>query len=328
MGYAARVSTSPNYKSLDALMRHIRQTSGMAISGAAQKQSLAEVGYFHGYKGYRFSGSSARRIPYTDFSELLAVIDFDRGLKALFYPLLMRLEMALKNLAITAILDAAGSSNPADIYTRLMPGDRREGRRGKLEVIHRNNALLLSAYKRNNAMIRHYYDSPTETVPLWALMEIMSLGHFARFLEQLDWAVLRTAARAWGLQKRDEDLVPHLVFALTELRNSVAHDGVVFDTRFSTARVRKQVPELLERELQLPLSISVTFRTITDYLLLTLYLARGLGCSSQEVATQIRHYGELTDGLRSTVHRRVSDTIVHSDNRAKLDCLQAWLQTS
>ena len=42
-----------DYKSTDALMRHLRN-NGIAISGSSQKQQLINTGYFHGYKGYRF----------------------------------------------------------------------------------------------------------------------------------------------------------------------------------------------------------------------------------------------------------------------------------
>lgn len=42
-----------DYKSPDALMRHLRE-NGISISGSSQKQQLINTGYFHGYKGYRF----------------------------------------------------------------------------------------------------------------------------------------------------------------------------------------------------------------------------------------------------------------------------------
>ena len=46
-----------DYKSTDALMRHLRN-NGISISGTSQKQQLINTGYFHGYKGYRFFVSS------------------------------------------------------------------------------------------------------------------------------------------------------------------------------------------------------------------------------------------------------------------------------
>lgn len=45
--------SNSDYKSTDALMRHLRN-NGIAISGSSQKQQLINTGYFHGYKGYRF----------------------------------------------------------------------------------------------------------------------------------------------------------------------------------------------------------------------------------------------------------------------------------
>ncbi len=94
--------SNPAYKSLNALMRHMRSSAGIDVRGSAHKRALAHMGYFHGYKGYRFSGSPARRVPYSGFDDLSAVVSFDSGLKALFYPLLMKLEMTMKNLALAA----------------------------------------------------------------------------------------------------------------------------------------------------------------------------------------------------------------------------------
>ena len=43
-----------DYKSTDALMRHLRN-NGISISGTSQKQQLINTGYFHGYKdGVKF----------------------------------------------------------------------------------------------------------------------------------------------------------------------------------------------------------------------------------------------------------------------------------
>ena len=113
------------------------------------------------------------------------MIRFDTQLKGILYPVLMNLEMTLKNLALVEILEGADSSRLADVYLRLMPGTKKGKRAGKLEVIHASNEVLLNSYKRNNVIVRHYYDSPSETVPVWALIEVITLGHFARFLEQL-----------------------------------------------------------------------------------------------------------------------------------------------
>ena len=65
-----------DYKSPDALMRHLRD-NGISISGSSQKQQLINTGYFHGYKGYRFFVSSSNRLPFTSYNEINATIQYD-----------------------------------------------------------------------------------------------------------------------------------------------------------------------------------------------------------------------------------------------------------
>lgn len=316
-----------SYKTLNALMRHIRESTGISIEGGADKLALAQMGYFHGYKGYRYSGTTAKRIPYGEFRELRAVMEFDSGLKALFYPVLMRLEMMMENLALVEMLDAAQSSSLVDVYATLMPGTKRENKQGKLKVIHANNETLLRSYTSKNPIICHYYDSPQEAVPLWALIEVITLGHFARFLEQLDDKTLNAIASRWGMRRSDGELVPHLIYAITSLRNCVAHNGVVFDTRFATAKVRKEVPALLATRIGFPPSTALDFKSITDYFVLVVYLACCLGFPKREVKALIKQFRELSESLREKVPMSVFDTIVHTGSRPKLLHLEQWIQS-
>lgn len=303
----------------------MRDSASISIGGSRHKQVLARLGYFHGYKGYRYAGDAGRRIPYSGFDEVVAVVEFDSGLKALLYPVLMRVETTMKNLVLAELMGAAGSSNLVDIYQRLMPGDRYGKRAEKLAVIHSNNDVLLASYKRNNAIVRHYYDSPGECVPAWALMEVITFGHFGRFLRQLSDDALGRVAESWGLGRRDAELIPHIVFALADLRNCVAHNGVVFDTRFASSEIRKPVKGFIKREVGIPDGVNIDLRTITDYFVLVILLARQLGFSKREAKALIGEYVELTDALRSRVPLNVFDMIVRTDNRPKLAALAHWV---
>ena len=304
----SRMSTS-TYKSLNALMRHMRSSAGIDVRGSAHKRALAHMGYFHGYKGYRFSGSPSRRISYAGFDDLSAVVSFDSGLKAVFYPLLMKLEMTMKNLALVELLEAADSAVLSDVYDRLMPGTKKNGRQGKLEVVHAGNQVLLERHRRGDRIVTHYYDAPGEVVPLWALFEVITLGHFGRLLEQLSSDALVRIANSWGVRRGNADLVPHLVFAITDLRNAVAHNGVVFDTRFANATIRKKVAGMLAREMGFEPALR-------------------LGFPKREVYRATTSYASLTDELRSRVPARVFDMIVHTDNRAKVRRLEAWVRAT
>ena len=99
-----------DYKSPDALMRHLRD-NGISISGSSQKQQLINTGYFHGYKGYRFFVSSSNRLPFTSYNEINATIQYDTKLKSLLYGKMMFIETALKNIALNTIMSEIDSSS-------------------------------------------------------------------------------------------------------------------------------------------------------------------------------------------------------------------------
>ncbi len=73
-------------KSIDSLMRYLRDEKKIEISGSAQKRKLMNIGYYHGYKGYRYIGLPNNQVQYKTFDELFAIYMFDTHLKSLFYP--------------------------------------------------------------------------------------------------------------------------------------------------------------------------------------------------------------------------------------------------
>ncbi len=98
-------------KTIDLLIQHLRDDCNINISGSLQERQLINYGYYHGYKGYRFVRRAVDRIPYTDFSQIVAVIEFDSALKVALYPELMYLESAIKSIVCNAtIKDCADAS--------------------------------------------------------------------------------------------------------------------------------------------------------------------------------------------------------------------------
>ena len=107
------------FKSIDGLMRHLR-SNGIQISGSAQKRQLRNSGYFHGYKGYRFFGTSSNRLPFTSYDEVNATILYDSKLKSLLYGKMMFIETAVKNVALESILSYTGSESIQDMYDKAV----------------------------------------------------------------------------------------------------------------------------------------------------------------------------------------------------------------
>lgn len=84
-------------KSTDSLMRHIRYSHEIEISGSVAKQQLLNMGYYHGYKAALYVKNRKNIQPFKDFKEVKAVYDFDLDTKAVFYPMLVKIETSIKN---------------------------------------------------------------------------------------------------------------------------------------------------------------------------------------------------------------------------------------
>ena len=121
-------------------MKHLR-ANGIHISGSTQKRKLRKIGYYHGYKGYRFAKSSSNRLPLSDFNQIVALHDFDMRAKALLYERIMTVETALKNRVLEAVLDHSGSEHFDVIYKKSLTAYWCTGKH------HKNAKDAKTAYK-------------------------------------------------------------------------------------------------------------------------------------------------------------------------------------
>lgn len=175
-----------DYKSTDALMRHLRD-NGISISGSSQKQQLINTGYFHGYKGYRFFVSSTNQLPFTSYNEINATIQYDTKLKSLLYGKMMFIETALKNIALNTIMAEIDSSSIYDMYDKAISSYKNApaGTRDDIKKKYQNNKLNLqgsiqnaiaAAYRKENPKITHFYNNVNyNEVPIWAIFEILTM---------------------------------------------------------------------------------------------------------------------------------------------------------
>ena len=96
--------------SIYQLMKYLRNTHHINVK-SSQTQALRNMGYYHGFKGYRFIRVPSQRISFTSLDEIIALNKFDMKLKALFYPKVMFIENALKIYVIESTLKNAKSEN-------------------------------------------------------------------------------------------------------------------------------------------------------------------------------------------------------------------------
>ncbi|GAA0136276.1 hypothetical protein YSY43_31170 [Paenibacillus sp. YSY-4.3] len=165
-----------NIKSIDSLMKYLRDQHNISISGSYQKRKLRNIGYYHGYKGYHFINTPANKIAYTDFNQVLAINSFDLELKSIFYPHIMFIETALKNYVLEVTLKHSNTGNFNEIYDSLLTyyktfstgsDDYKKALRRRLSLREKFYNTLTRDYNNNKQVVQHFYHRD-EPVPIYA----------------------------------------------------------------------------------------------------------------------------------------------------------------
>ena len=322
-----------DYKSTDALMRHLRD-NGIAISGSSQKQQLINTGYFHGYKGYRFFVSSSNRLPFTSYNEINATIQYDTKLKSLLYGKMMFIETALKNIALNTIMAEIGSNSIYDMYDKVISSYKNASTNipNDLKKRYQNNKLNLqgsiqnsiaSAYRKDNPKISHFYNNMNyNEVPIWAIFEILTMGDFGYLLSCLTMDMREKISSEIGINLSCDtyrELVYKYVYTLKDLRNAIAHNDVVYDTRFRKIDPSKPMKQCLILEMGLPY---INFKTIGDYIILICYYLKLLKVSKTELKAFIREFEKITQEYKNSVNANVSAVTIHPDLTSRMAILK------
>ncbi len=308
-------------KTINALMKHLRD-GGVEIKGSSQKKKLRNIGYYHGYKGYRFAGDSSNRLPLSDFSQVAALYDFDTQLKALLYPRVMSIETALKNYTLEAVLEDCCSESFEAVWRKSLTGYRSKTGSAYKKAwdtrmrLRREIDDLIFRNHNTRDVIGHFRDADKE-VPIWALFEIMTLGNFGSFYKCLNPRVRTAIARSLSMPSNLDSAsrLGDIIFALKDLRNAIAHNGVIIDTRFRSGRVNAGVSKLIEQETG---ASGISFSDITDYVVLIAYLMKRMGFTKTECRQLVIGYEAILEKYRSELPFNIYSKLVRTDAKTKL----------
>ena len=316
-------------KSVDELLKYLSEEKGIVIDEVRHKQKLMTIGYYHGYKGYRYirRGNSSRSIKYDNFDQLLAVYEFDARLKAIFYPYVMMIETGLKNSVLNTVIKLTGSDSFADIYEKLIhttkyeKSDQRDSAKKELSKRLRLRNQIYHVHTRafdNNNRIAGHYLWQGRNIPIWATFELLSLGEFGQFVSCIRKEERKQISEDLGIYHAVDtsvEMLQRLIYAIKDLRNAIAHNNVIFDTGFRTGHIDKQVSEAIKMELGVE---KVDFGTITDYLVLIVYLLKLLQTPAEDIAALIDDYVACTEKLRSSIAISIYNQIIYTNQNTKI----------
>lgn len=314
-------------QSINSLMRYMRDEKNINITGSHQKKQLMNIGYFHGFKGYRFVKNPNNTLSYNNFDELMSVYNFDMNVKSILYPYIMSIETAFKSHAIETCIELC-SNDFTEIYETLLnkhlqyEADSKKYKDAlKLKLKLRNIIYntISDAYNREgmehkNRMISHYQHQGKQ-VPIWAIFEILSLGQFGIFLQVMRDDTSQRLAKNLNIYYNNIDqngrLPESIVFFLTDLRNAIAHNSIVFDCRFMKSNPAKQIKFFISKET----GIDCEFEYLNDYIVMIAAILLKLGYSKTDVKRLVRNYFLCVENLRKEVPIEIYNKILGTETK-------------
>nr|DAK65230.1 MAG TPA: Abi-like protein [Caudoviricetes sp.]DAK65260.1 MAG TPA: Abi-like protein [Caudoviricetes sp.] len=317
------------------MMRYLRNNHNMSIK-SNQAHALRNLGYYHGYKGYRFIRTPQNRISFRTFDELLAINNFDMHLKSLLYSKVMFIETALKSYVIEAVLADSKSENINDIFNRSLTYYKTFGAGSheykrfftkRMTLRGSINNTLKRDYGQHNQIVNHFFNQDRE-IPIWAIFESMTLGDFGTFFWCCNKSVKLYTSKLLGLPSNldaDGELTKDIIFTIKDLRNAIAHNNVIFDARFRTNKISPRLVSLLQKETSVQ---QIDFQYIDAYIILIIYVLRKMQVTKTECKQLISGYNNSKELLRQQISTPIWNQILGSGTRQNMESLKAFLTRS
>lgn len=311
-------------------MKHLRN-QGVSISGSAQKRKLKNIGYYHGYKGFRFAGDASARLPISDFVQISALHAMDMQIKTLLYPHIMTIETALKNYTLEAVLKYSKSEDFDDVYKYCLTAYKdydagtsnyKKSWASRLRLRQSVDGLICRDQDKNPFF--KYYRDGGRAIPIWAIFEAMTLGEFGNFYGCLSRPIKSAIVDDLSMpsQYDSEALLLSIVFSLKDLRNAIAHNAIVLDVRFKTGDISKNIGKLLKSETGVD---SVNFSDITDYIILVVYLLGLLKLPKTDQKRLVSDFEAILLRHKKDLPREVYGRLVRTESGNKLKQLRAYI---
>ena len=188
------------------------------------------------------------------------------------------------------------------------------------------DSLLSQRYKSSVPVIQHFFDADKQ-VPIWAIFEVITLGTFGAFYKCLDARVKQAIVQELNMPSNfnSASLLGDIIFTLKDLRNAVAHNNTIFDTRFQTSTINNRLVFLLEKEVGIT---GLDFKYIYAYIVLITYALRKMGETKTACKHFITEFIDCTDSLRKQISPNICNQILGAQQQAHLRQLQNFISQS
>ena len=320
--------------SIYQLMKYLRNVHHINVK-SNQTQALRNIGYYHGFKGYRFIREDTNRVKFTSLDEVIALNKYDMQLKAMLYPKVMFIENALKNYVIEALLADSKSENFDIIYNKSLTAYRTHQQGSdtykkeftkRMNLKGKINSALVRDYK-NRSVVSHFFNNDM-SIPVWAIFETLTLGEFGTLYDCESKNVKKFVSKIMKLPTNlDSDGMntQFFIFTIKDLRNAIAHNNVIFDTRFKIGKIDKRLINLLESEVGIS---NIDFKYMDAYIIAIIYFLIKMRETKTVCKQFLTSYQQQTEYLRNELPINIYSQVVGTQHRNNMSALKRFISKS
>ena len=206
-------------------------------------EKLQEDNYYNIINGYKdLFIDSNQYIQGTTFEEIYSLFEFDRNLKSILLKNILIVENILRTLIAYNFSLKYGNDNYLKIdnfETLKNSGCKKEKYQERIEQIQKlicNMQLDIANNIKKKPYINHYILN-YGFVPLWVLVNAISLGRLSQFYSLMDQSVRINVSRKWNVKENE---LNQFIKNLSYFRNLCAHDERVYN-----ATINQPIPDTI-----------------------------------------------------------------------------------
>lgn len=119
-------------------------------------------------------------------------------------------------------------------------------------------------------------------------------------------------------------LLSSMLYTLKALRNSVAHNNTIFDTRFKDRKISTILKKWTEKETNIQ---NITLYSLIDYIIIVCCVLKRIDFSKIRAANLLEKYKEENQRLSDKVPTNIYQTILQQNVANKISKLETYLRS-
>lgn len=229
------------FSTTNTQLRKLRSRGLIIPNGSRAKHILEMENYYNIINGYKelfidssYQGEDEQYKAGSNFNEIYALYTFDRELRNLFIRYILEIENNIKSVIAHDFSKKYGHDN----YLKLANFDTTVQTYEKKKTIAQKNGEIVdliaglqreisNQLRKNSPMISHHVLT-YGYIPLWVLINTLSLGTVSKFYSYLKQKDQNDIGRKFNLKPEE---LSKFLFILALYRNACAHDERLFNLK-------------------------------------------------------------------------------------------------